>query len=56
MFHSSNLNAGGKNGEVYWCIMDSDRGIINFLNQIITISIIGRDCGATQVENDQTFL
>jgi dihydrofolate reductase len=27
----------GKNGEVDWCIMDSDMGFINFLNQIDTI-------------------
>ena len=27
----------GQNGEVDWCIMDSDMGFINFLNQIDTI-------------------
>lgn len=27
----------GKNGEVDWCIMDSEMGFINFLNQIDTI-------------------
>ena len=27
----------GKNGEVDWCIMDSDMGFINFLNEIDTI-------------------
>ncbi|PEP38999.1 hypothetical protein CN565_23945 [Bacillus pseudomycoides] len=27
----------GKNGEVDWCIMDSDMGFIDFLNQIDTI-------------------
>ncbi|WP_240415979.1 dihydrofolate reductase family protein [Paenibacillus periandrae] len=27
----------GKNGEVDWCIMDSETGFINFLNQIDTI-------------------
>ncbi|MFD0677222.1 MULTISPECIES: dihydrofolate reductase family protein [unclassified Paenibacillus] len=27
----------GKNGEVDWCIMDSEIGFINFLNQIDTI-------------------
>ncbi|WP_047985548.1 dihydrofolate reductase family protein [Ornithinibacillus californiensis] len=31
----------GKNGEVDWCIMDSDMGFTNFLNQIDTI-IYGR--------------
>jgi dihydrofolate reductase len=27
----------GKNGEVDWCVMDSEMGFINFLNQIDTI-------------------
>ena len=27
----------GQNGEIDWCIMDSDMGFINFLNQIDTI-------------------
>ena len=27
----------GKNGEVDWCIMDTDMGFTNFLNQIDTI-------------------
>ena len=27
----------GKNGEVDWCIMDSEMGFTNFLNQIDTI-------------------
>lgn len=27
----------GKNGEVDWCIMDSEMGFIHFLNQIDTI-------------------
>lgn len=27
----------GKKGEVDWCIMDSEMGFINFLNQIDTI-------------------
>ncbi|MDA6141601.1 hypothetical protein OSK03_27925, partial [Escherichia coli] len=27
----------GKNGEVDWCIMDSEMDFINFLNQIDTI-------------------
>ena len=27
----------GKNGEIDWCIMDSEMGFINFLNQIDTI-------------------
>jgi dihydrofolate reductase len=32
----------GPNGEVDWCIMDSDMGFINFLNQVDTI-IYGRN-------------
>lgn len=27
----------GKNGEVDWCVMDSEMGFIDFLNQIDTI-------------------
>jgi len=27
----------GKNGEIDWCIMDSEMGFVNFLNQIDTI-------------------
>jgi dihydrofolate reductase len=52
----------GKNGEVDWCIMDSDMGFIDFLHQIDTI-LYGRksyelwgqftpESGVTETENE----
>jgi dihydrofolate reductase len=47
----------GKNGEVDWCIMDSEMGFINFLNQIDTI-LYGRKSydlwGQYTPENEDT--
>ena len=47
----------GKNGEVDWCIMDSEMGFINFLNQIDTI-LYGRKSyeawGQFTPENEDT--
>jgi len=47
----------GTNGEVDWCILDSDMGFINFLNQIDTI-LYGRKSydlwGQFTPENEDT--